>query len=227
MTVCIRSTNDVKVNGVKCAVYGSSGVGKTRLCATAPSPLIISTEKGLLSLAHDDIPYVEANNLEEIGEVYDWVANSDEAKKYETICIDSLSEICELLIAEFKPEFKDKRQAYMKLADKAAPLIRHFRDLDGKNIVFTCKMALRENEATGLWVYEPMLPGRVLPHGLPYLVDEVFCYQIAEVDGEQVRFLQTNTEANKPCKDRSGALDANEKPDLTYIFNKIKEYGNV
>ena len=47
----IQYTDDPQIfSGVKCVVYGPAGGGKTRLLATAPSPIILSAEKGLLSL---------------------------------------------------------------------------------------------------------------------------------------------------------------------------------
>ncbi|MEE8382682.1 MAG: ATP-binding protein [Thermodesulfobacteriota bacterium] len=226
-SINIKSTKDVKVNGVKCAIFGGSGVGKTMLCATAPAPLIVSAEKGLLSLSRVDIPYVDVNSLDDVGEVYKWIKLSDEAKQYKTICLDSLSEITEVLLHRFKATTfskkgrKDPLGAYLKLADSAGAMIRNFRDLDGLNIVFTAKEIKKEDSDTGIVSIDPMLPGKVLPHGLPYLVDEVFRMQISDGE-EQIRFLQTNADRRTTCKDRSGMLDKHEKPDLTYIFNKIK-----
>ena len=43
--------------GVKVLVYGAPGAGKTRLCATAPKPFILSAESGLLSLRKEKLPY--------------------------------------------------------------------------------------------------------------------------------------------------------------------------
>ena len=53
-----------------CLVYGESGIGKTVLCTTAPRPLIMSAEKGLLSIADTDVDIVEVSSLAEIKEVY-------------------------------------------------------------------------------------------------------------------------------------------------------------
>ena len=59
----ITSTKDFYLRGIKCLVYGESGVGKTVLCSTAPDPIIISAESGLLSLRKKDIPVIEINSL--------------------------------------------------------------------------------------------------------------------------------------------------------------------
>ena len=73
-----------------------------------------------------------------------------------------------------------------------------------------------EGEVIG---YEPMMPGRVLPHGLPYLTDEVFAYV---VDRKGQRSFHTTTARKYPAKDRSGRLDTVElAPNLNDIINKL------
>ena len=58
MAIKFSSTKQT-VEHINCLVYGEAGIGKTTLCATAPSPLIISAEAGLLSLKKHDIPVYE------------------------------------------------------------------------------------------------------------------------------------------------------------------------
>ena len=219
---------DVVLHGIKCAVYGDSGVGKTRLIATAPKPFYISTEHGLLSVRENHHPYVEISNIHDVQEVYEWFRDSDEASKYETIGFDGISEISELLLQELKPTVKDKRNAYGETADKVGMMLRNFRDLKCFNVIFTCKMRKVVDEDLGITYFVPLLPGQVLPQGLPYLVDEVFCMRIheegtyGEDDYERYSYLQTYSTDKIIAKDRSGCLDENEEPNLTKIFNKIK-----
>lgn len=70
MAIKIQSTADIVFNGVKCIVYGGAGVGKTRLCATAPRPIIISAEEGLLSLSDVDCAFVEIKSLKDLDDAY-------------------------------------------------------------------------------------------------------------------------------------------------------------
>ena len=86
MEINIKYTDkDVKIHGIKCAIFGDSGTGKTRLLATAPKPIIISAEHGLLSLKGDHVPYVEVSSVEEVQDVYSWLLESEEAKQFETV----------------------------------------------------------------------------------------------------------------------------------------------
>lgn len=222
VAIKIKSTSDVSTNGIKCVLYGGSGTGKTVMSATAPNPIIISAEKGLLSLAGKDIPYIEVSNVHSIGEAYKYCVDSE----FDTIILDSLSEITVTALAEFKKNLIaesasgkiDARQAYGKVAESIGAMIRNFRDIEGKNVVLIAKERRYEDEDSGIVTFEPYMPGKVLPFDLPYLVDEVFCLQISR-KGE--RYVQTLADRKRPCKDRSGKLDDNEHPNFTDIFNKI------
>lgn len=209
----IKSTINYTVDSVKMCVYGPAGVGKTVLCATAPNPIIISSEAGLLSLASRDVPYVEIKRIEDFDRAYRMVSKSD----HKTICIDSLSEIAEVLLKKLKDEAKDPRQAYLQMAEAMLNMIRNFRDLKSRHVVFVTKMDSRLDDVD-VMQHKPVLPGQMLNAQLPYFVDELFC-MIQDRKGE--RWLQTEGDRNRICKDRSGKLDKLEAPNLTDIIAKI------
>lgn len=227
MAINIRTTTDIHVEGIKIVLYGNSGVGKTVLCSTAPSPLIISAEKGLLSLSDQAIDFIQVMSLKDVGDAYNFITKSEEATKYKTICIDSISELTEVCLLEIKNKMIkdsdtgkiDARQSYGKLAESVGTMIRRFRDLQHHDVVMVAKQKRMEDEDGGTYWFEPYLPGRVLPFNLPYLVDEVFCMQLRR-NGD--RYLQTVGDRRFICKDRSGKLDAEEVPNLTAVFNKIR-----
>ena len=109
----IKSTKDIgKDLGIKCLVYGCSGVGKTTLCATAPKPLILAAENGLLSIKEHALPYVSINSLVELSQVLDELVGIDD--EYETICLDSISEVVDhcLFGVENKLRSRDARHVY-------------------------------------------------------------------------------------------------------------------
>lgn len=213
---------------VKALAYGDSGVGKTRLCATAPNPLIISAESGLLSLAGCDLPVIEIATAADCFEALAFAQGSAEAHKFDTICLDSISDIAEVMLIEYKKEFKDPRQAYGKLADDIGTLIRSFRDLPKQHVYITAKQGVLVDEYTGLVKYSPSMPGKTLTTALPFFVDEVFSMQVKEgEDNASWRVLQTAVSTQFVAKDRSGALDFIERPDLDFIFNKIVNFHNI
>ena len=222
--MAIRLTNtDTIQTYINMIVYGDSGVGKTTLTGTAPSPLIISAEGGLMPLKGKGIDVFEIKTRADCNEVFEWLKLSAEAKaKYKTVCLDSMSEIAEVLLADELALTKDARQAYGVMANEMSILIRSFRDLP-YNTVFVAKTKKIVAEASGRITYMPSVPGQSLLQNLPYFFDEVMFMNFGTTaEGVKFRYLQTVGDAQYVAKDRSGALLPMEKPDLKYLFNKIQ-----
>lgn len=222
MTIKFSTTKkEGEAHGVKCLVYGLAGVGKTMLCATAPDPLIISNEAGLLSLRDKEIPVILVDTYDDLNESFQFVTESDDAKQFQTICLDSISEIAETILHHERSVASDPRQAYGELQLKTLYLCRKFRDLPGKHVYFSCKQERVKNDQSRL-MNGPMLPGTKLPQDLPYLFDEVMALRAEESeDGVLSRTLQTQPTIDYIAKDRSGTLNIFEQPNLTAIFDKI------
>lgn len=216
----LTSTSDYKEQGVKILVYGDAGIGKTVLCATAPSPIILSAESGLLSLAGQDIPVIELDSIDTLIEAHKWVVGSKEGQDYETICIDSLSDLAETLLSDLIGGTKDPRQAYGAMAHQMSSAIRQFRDIKRRHVYFTAKIK-RLEDSDGIVTFVPSAPGQVLLQNLPFFFDELFVYRYKKGKGGKVRYLQTEGDTMFVAKDRSGKLAKTEKPNLTQIFKKI------
>jgi len=217
-------TDQVVNQGVKALVYSEYGMGKTVLCSTAPYPLILSAEAGLLSIRKikPAIPFIRIDNIDDLTEAHRWIVGSKEADRFRTICLDSLSEIGEVILAHALTQVKDPRQAYGELIEKLSMVIRAFRDLQGKHVYFSAKMEPIKDDMTGQVKYGPSIPGKKMGPLVPYFFDETFCLRLGRLqNGETYRYLQTQPDLQYGAKDRSGNLDAVEKPDLTHIFNKI------
>ena len=220
MAINLRSTSKAAADGVKILVYGGPGYGKTTLIGSLPSPIIISAEAGLLSLADLDIPYIEVTNMDSLREAYSYVAGKDGAQ-FQSVAIDSISEIAEVVLSAEKKIAKDVRQAYGALQEQVTDLIRAFRDLSGKNVYMSAKMEKVQDE-TGRILYGPSLPGTKLGQQISYYFDEVFSLRVEkDEEGKTVRMLQTEADPSYVAKDRSGKLDAWETADLGYVINKI------
>lgn len=223
MAVQITTTaKAAQLHGIKCLVYGKSGAGKTKLAATAPAPIILSAESGVLSLREFQLPMIQIKTVADLVEVHQWALNSAEAKQFATIYIDSISEIGEVVLTNAKSQVKDPRQAYGELIEKMMMLVKAFRDLPGKNVVMAAKQEPMRDEMTGVTQYGPSMPGSKLGPQLPYLFDEVFRLGVGKTpQGVEYRFLQTGPDLQYDAKDRSGSLDPVERPDLSYVFTKI------
>lgn len=224
MTPQIKSTQGFGVRqGVKILTYGRAGVGKTMLCATAPSPIILSAEGGLLSLAQYQLPYIEIKTLEDLHQCYMWLSSSKDAKQFQTICLDSISEMAEVILADAKAKIGtgDVRRAYGQLIDRTLDMLKKFRDLKGFHLYVSAKQEQTKTE-NGIVINAPMMPGAKVGPQLPYLFDEVFQLAIeGTAPAPTYRYLRTQPDMLSDAKDRSGRLDVIEKPDLTHIINKI------
>ncbi len=224
MTIQLKSTKDAAYDGIKMLVCGPAGAGKTTLCSTTGEPtIIISAESGLLSLRGFDIPVIEVKTLEQLYEAYDFVSNNPDGQTFSWVCLDSISEIAEVVLNYEKKNSKDPRQAYGALAEKMTDLIRAFRDLPGRNVLFLCKQEKSKDEQTGAMLYGPSMPGNQLKNGIEYFFDEVLTLRVEkDAEGNPTRWLQTQRDFNYSAKDRSGALEMFEQPDIASIAAKIR-----
>ena len=219
------TTNKVSQgDGIKCCVYGKAGVGKTYLLRTAASPLVISAERGLLSLRKFKIPVATVSTMDEVREVLWWFQQREPgSEQIKTICIDSLSEIAEMSLANMRSKFADGRQIYGGLVEEMVPIIKGFRDLNGWDVIFTAKQDMVKDEVSGATLVGPGMPGKELGKQLPYMFDELFYLGVAkDAEGKDFRYLRTAPDLQFDAKDRSGALDLFEPPDLSHIFTKIQ-----
>ena len=221
MAINLKNTSEAAGNGLKVLVYGQAGAGKTHLIRTLPDPIILSAEGGLLSLQDCDIPYIEVVGLAELGEVYQWLLESDEAKRYKSVALDSISEIAEVVLNKEKSVTKDGRAAYGNMNDRMTQMIRAFRDLPGRHVYFSAKME-RVQDDTGLLLYMPSMPGKTLTQSLPYFFDEVLALRLVQdEEGNTRRALQCQGDMSWQAKDRSGRLNTWEPTDLGGIITKI------
>jgi hypothetical protein len=209
-----------EVGGVKALVYGGSGTGKTLLASTAPAPLLISAESGLLSLRKANIERVHGAGNPAI--CYDVkvikVRDVDGLREAHAWCRDNAWR----LLANAKRGTKDPRQAYGTLIDQGQMLIREFRDLPGLNVYMSAKMEPQKDEMTGITKYAPSVPGNKLGASMPYFFDEVFHLGVnKDTNGTSYRYLRTQPDIQYEAKDRSGMLTEIEYPHLGAVFAKI------
>jgi hypothetical protein len=209
--------------GIKICVYGRAGMGKTRLCASAPNPLILSAESGLLSLRSDfpHLPCVEIDSIDTLKNMVDWIYTDPRARYFQTFCLDSITEIAERVLAFEMKRKKDNRQAYMETQVQILEQFRRFRDIQGPNVYFSCK-EFTEKDALGAGRARPWMPGQQLPAAMPYFFDEVFQIKVAkDQTGRIFSYLRCWPNDECEAKDRSGMLAEYEPGNLTYLFNKM------
>lgn len=208
------------ISGIKALGYGPPGSGKTPLCNTAPRPVLCHIEPGMVSMKNSNVPTWEAKTPSKIFEFFDWIFKSNEAKEYDTVCVDSLTEMCEVILRHELLSNKHGLKAYGEMASKVYELSRALFDMPEKHVYLICKEAVfNEN---GNVMKRPSFPGQDLHVKIPYLFDLVFNINKFQVPGVQGTTLaiKTETDYQSICRDRSGKLATYEPPDLTAVFNK-------
>lgn len=199
----IKNTSDTTTDGVKVLLFGSSGIGKTSLLGTlSGKTLILSAESGLLVLKDKDIDVIDIDSIEKLGAVY--VALKSGELKYDNVCLDSLSEIGEMIVAELDKDdyYGDPTNTFpmwKEYSKRMTNIAKSFRDLKGMNIVLT---ALAEPvEANGSIKYLPMIPAKKAQAKLVSLYDEVYYYNYNK-DGQRV--IHTVGKSMYEAKSRGG-----------------------
>lgn len=217
----IFSTQDIHMNGLRVLVYGMAGAGKTTLIKTLPNPIILSAESGLLSLAGTNLPYIPITSEKDVNDAYNYLTQDPQGQQFQSIALDSLSEIAEVILADQKKKTKDARQAYGAMQEIVADIIRKFRDVPNRNVYFSCKMGQTQDEM-GRILYAPVVPGKSFSQQLAYYFDALFCLRVEkDQEGRPTRALMTSSDGIYQAKDRSGRLDQWEPCDLGAIINKI------
>lgn len=220
--------------GVKLLVYSPAGYGKTVLSVTMPGETcVVSAESGLLSLQPAnqvrlfgkvrDLPVIKIRNGSELGEAYQVLAGPS-GKQFQSIAIDSLTEIAEVVLSNQLAVQKDPRKAYGEMQETMSKYIRLFRDLPGKHVYMSAKQD-RVQDQTGAIQFGPMMPGKTMELNVAHFFDEVFALTLLDAKdarGNNYRALRCRPNPQFQAKDRSGALDELEEPNLAKIISKIQ-----
>jgi hypothetical protein len=248
--------------GVTICLAGIPGIGKTSQVRTLrdrlPKALLLNCEAGDRGIADVPIDAVNEPTWEELRDAAlvlggpDLVQTSSEPyskarydaltadpkyagfPKYETIIIDSLTEVSRrsFAFAERQPEAfshgrKDLRGAYgLHARQMIAWLARLQRDRR-RNIIMTCVLE-RSVDNLGIATWNLQTEGQRFSRELPAVVDEVIVLASVDFgDGKPVRAFITGQPNpwNFPSKDRSGHLSLYEKPDLGELLDRLLIHG--
>lgn len=214
----VHSTSDVSTTYIKMLVYGQAGAGKTTLIKTLPNPIICSAEGGLLSIKDADLPFIKVGSMTDLRDAYLWLVEN--GSKYESVALDSISEIAEVVLNHEKKNAKDPRQAYSAMQEQMTDLIRAFRDLP-MHVYMTAKLEKMTDE-TGKILYAPSMPGNKTGQQLPYFFDELLALRVEkDSEGNIWHGLKCKGDSAWLAKDRSGQLEEWEEPHLGKLIKKI------
>ncbi len=211
--------------GVKCVVYGAPGSGKTPLINTAPRPLLLACEPGLLSMRNSTVPTYQGYTVKAIDDFFEWFFNSAETKNFDTICIDSVTQMADIYLqGALTGKSKSGNKVHGKVAygEMATETMKQLRGLYysiQKHTYLIAKEAATEDN--GVTMRRPYMQGKQLPVEFPHLFDEILHLGIHNVPGVgQVKSLQCNASIDTLARDRTGMLAEFEQPDFSALVKK-------
>ena len=232
-------------NGINGIIYGRSGIGKSMLAATAPQPLIISREKGLLSLARKNIelvfgadredityniPVMNIETLDDLKAAYVVFNDPANTTDIQTLIVDSLTDITGAEVRSRKRLLTSKSgnqangmKIYGDIADEVLDICYLFKSIKNINVIFIAQTEPFVDGVSGATRYIPSLAGRKLPHQASYEFDFVWCLNVFddEETHKSVRKLQTQPNEQYEAKSRAGAIPVLAEPHLGHLFSEI------
>lgn len=149
-----------------------------------------------------------------IDEFFDWLFQSHEAKQFDTVVIDSCSQMAETYLDHEYPRHKDKRAAYGEMSRRTRTHLEKLYFFPEKHTYLIGK------QGTDGGKKRPYFPGQELNTWVPHRYDVVlYC---DEFQGPQGKFkgFQTRGGYDTVARDRSGQLNEFEPCDLTALFAK-------
>lgn len=217
--------------GVKAIVYGRAGTGKTPIINTAPRPVIAAIEPGFGSMRNSSIPTFDASTPDKFSEFITWLVSSHEAKQFDTVGVDSLSQAAENILLEVEEMGNNKRHpkhnnkfsnglaAYGEMARRMMEICNTLFYLPEKHCYLIAKLA--HYEQGGMIKLRPKFPGQDLNDKVPHLFDEILFLDKCNIPGvgTQLAFRTAST-VDVLARDRSGALAELEPPDFGAIVRK-------
>ena len=190
--------------GVKAICYGPAGSGKTPIINTCPNPVLLACEPGLLSLRGSKVPTWEAYSADKVDEFFDWFFKSNETKKFDTLAIDSISQLAELYLQKALKEVKHGLQAYGTMATQTLAQLNALYFTKEKH---TYLIAKQEIITDGFAYKRPYFPGKQLPIEMPHKFDEILHLDIQNIPGYgQHKAFRCHPAIDVLARDRSGQL---------------------
>jgi hypothetical protein len=181
---------------------------------TAPRPVLCATEPGLLSMRNSNVPTWMAATPAQIDEFFAWLFGSHEANNFDTVGIDSSSQMAETFLDDALSRLKHGKAAYGEMARSTRKHLEGLYFLPNKHVYLIAKQNVE------LGKKRPLFPGQDLNAWVPHRYDAVlYCDTFDSPQGQFKAFRARGT-FDTLARDRSGNLNEFEPCDLTALFTK-------
>lgn len=210
--------------GFKAIAYGPPGEGKTPLIKTAPNPVMLVCEPGMLSMRDaTHVPAWEGYTPERCAEFFAWLRGSHEAKRYDTVCIDSFSQYAEIILKKMLSKHSHGLKAYGAMAEEVNETAHLLYYMPQKHMYLVCKETVIDEDGTKK--RKPYFPGQDLNVKIPHLFDSILHIARVPIPGfvkpmTAIRTLGTPSVMARIRTSKPDLFFEFEPPDLTALINK-------
>lgn len=211
--------------GAKAVIYGPPGSAKTPGINNAPRPLLLACEPGMLSMRGSKVPTWCGFSPETIDEFFKWFFSSTETKNFDTLAIDSVSQMAEIYLLNAlnkKTSGGNKAHGQAAYGEMAKKVMEHIGQLyftRDKHTYLICKEATVEED--GFKYRRPYFPGRYLPVEIPHMFDFILHLAIQNVPGMgQVSAFRCIGSIDTMARNRTGTLAEFEPPHIGQLYQK-------
>lgn len=226
MALNIVTLDDTHSGRVFALLAGGPGIGKTTQATTFPreETLIVSLESGLLSLKGSGFAATEITTYEELINILEVEIAANKWIKY--VCIDSLSEIYDLINKEAKDMFTASQNfaKFDEVKSKMFYAVRLAKQLKEVNVFFICHT---KDDKDGMMIVEELAFDGKLPADIKKQFDLiVHMKMLPDANGVNQRVFVTCPELSKVAKKRVSPfmnIEVNdiEEPDLYKLTQKL------
>lgn len=222
--------------GMKAVLYSGPGMGKTPMLTAMPRPLILIAEPGTVSVRDkakfSHIPAWEGFTPDKIREFFDFWFKSAEARNFDSLGIDSGSQIAEIILGYELKRNKDGRKAYGEMSRQCMEWFDQLFFQAQKNVFIVCKEMSVEvgknvTKQDGVMLIEPTFqarpyfPGKELNILVPHRYDCILHVEEAHIPGVgKTRCIRTRGTDEVQARSRFDTLAELEPPDLGALIKK-------
>jgi hypothetical protein len=172
--------------------------------------------------------------FETIDEFFKWFCNpnSKDVAMFDTLVIDSITALADIVLEYEDRRNKDIRQAYQKMAKYVMGIVNFLQNMPNMNVVLIAQQGTEELTLPGVVPgttqshtrHFPMFPGNVLKEKVPHIMDEVlYVHRCRRPDNTVGPAIATVDIGKAHAMSRCGNLAPLEPPNLLEIFNKINQ----
>ena len=167
------------------------------------------------------VPTWEAYTADKVDEFFEWFFNSNEIKKFDTLAIDSVSQLAEIYSLTGKSKSENKVHGLAAYGQMATKTLAHLNALyftQNKHTYLTAKQEILKGN---IECKRPYFPGQQLPIEMAHKYDQVLHLDIQNIPGYgQHRAFRCIGTIDVMARDRSGRLSEFEEAHFGKLIKK-------